>query len=159
MSWTKRQFVEEAFSEIGMADYVFDLTPSQMNAALKRLDALILFFNSKGIRLGYNASTGDISDLDDDSGLPDSAYQAVVAGLAMRLATSFGKKASIDTRQAAQAGLTALMAQSAKPIERQLDRSVPAGAGNKPWRDGSDPFLNPISDPLAVGDDSLLDFD
>jgi hypothetical protein len=32
VSYTKRQFVEEAFAEIGLASYVFDLTPQQITA-------------------------------------------------------------------------------------------------------------------------------
>ena len=30
MGWTKRQFIEQAFDEIGLASYAFDLGPEQM---------------------------------------------------------------------------------------------------------------------------------
>ena len=40
MGWTKRQFVTQAFEEIGLASYVFDLTPEQLQSALRRLDAM-----------------------------------------------------------------------------------------------------------------------
>ena len=31
MGWTKREYVEQAFEEIGLASYVFDLTPEQFD--------------------------------------------------------------------------------------------------------------------------------
>ena len=39
--WTKREFITQAFEEIGLAAYVFDLTPEQLNSALRRLDAMV----------------------------------------------------------------------------------------------------------------------
>lgn len=53
MGWTKRQFVTQAFEEIGLASYVFDLTPEQLDSALRRLDTMIASWNALGIRLGY----------------------------------------------------------------------------------------------------------
>mgnify|MGYP003525752305 CR=1 FL=1 len=53
MGWTKRQFVTQAFEEIGLAAYVFDLTPEQLQSALRRLDSMMASWNAKGIRLGY----------------------------------------------------------------------------------------------------------
>ena len=32
MAWTKRQIVTQAFEEIGLASYVFDLEPEQLRA-------------------------------------------------------------------------------------------------------------------------------
>lgn len=51
MSWTKRQFMTAAFEEIGLAAYVYDLTPEQMQSAVKRMDAMIAGWNSNGVRI------------------------------------------------------------------------------------------------------------
>jgi len=53
MGYSKRQFVEAAFEEVGLAAYVFDLQPQQLESALRRLDAMMAEWNAKGIRLGY----------------------------------------------------------------------------------------------------------
>lgn len=159
MSWTKRQFVEAAFEEIGLAAYVYDLQPEQMNAALRRLDAMMATWNNKGVRLGYPLpSTAGGSDLDEESGVPDSANQAVILNLAIQLAPGFGKAVSPDTKRNAKDALNGLLMISAKPPEMQLPGSMPSGAGNKPHRGDSREFLEGPSDPLLAGDDGVLDF-
>ena len=55
MGYKKRQFISAAFEEIGLASYVFDLQPEQLQSALRRLDAMMADWNAKGIRLGYPA--------------------------------------------------------------------------------------------------------
>ena len=56
MSWTKRQFVEQALEELGLASYEFDLQPEQMNSALIKLDAMIAAWASRGLKLNYPLS-------------------------------------------------------------------------------------------------------
>jgi len=74
MGYSKRQFVTAAFEEIGLASYVFDLNPEQMESALRRLDAMMADWNAKGIRLGYPLpSSPQNSDLDEQTNVPDSA--------------------------------------------------------------------------------------
>ena len=46
MSYSKRQIVEQAFEELGLATYVFDMTPDQFDSALKRLDRKSTRLNS-----------------------------------------------------------------------------------------------------------------
>jgi hypothetical protein len=46
MGWTKRQFITQAFEEIGLAAYVFDLTTEQLQSALRRMDAMVAGWNS-----------------------------------------------------------------------------------------------------------------
>ena len=53
MAYTKRDIVNQAFGEIGMADYVFDLQPQQLDSALRQLDMMMATWNGKGIRIGY----------------------------------------------------------------------------------------------------------
>ena len=56
MGWTKREYIEQAFEEIGLASYVFDLTPEQLQSALRKLDAMLAEWNAKGLRLGLSTA-------------------------------------------------------------------------------------------------------
>ena len=46
MGYSKRQFVEAAFAEVGLASYVFDLQPQDLEQALRRLDAMMAEWNA-----------------------------------------------------------------------------------------------------------------
>ena len=159
MGWTKRQFVLQAFEEIGLASYVYDLTPEQLNSALFKLDAMMGTWNGKGIRIGY-PTPGDpeSSDLDAQTNVPDSANEAIFTNLAIRIAPGFGKNVSPDTKATARAGYEVLLSRAARPMEMQMPASMPSGAGNKPWATDN-PFLDPPVDPLLAGQDSAIDFD
>lgn len=161
MAYTKRDIISMAFEEIGLAGYVFDLQPQQLESALRRLDSMMATWNGKGLRLGYPLpSSPASSDLDQDTNVSDFAIEAMALNLAVRIAPGYGKTPSPDTKASAKSAYNQLMAQSAKPIEMQLDNmSIPAGAGAKGFRNSRDPFLrNPI-DPLTVGPDSILDLE
>ena len=161
MAYTKRDIVEQAFEEIGLASYVFDLQPQQLDSALRRLDAMMATWNAKGIRLGYPlpSSPAD-SDLDQDTGVPDNAIEAMVLNLAVRVAPGFGKTVSPDTKGNAKRAYNELLANSAMPLEMQLgNETIPSGAGNKGWRYYNNPFLRAPQDPLQVGSDGILDLE
>lgn len=161
MGWTKRQFIEQAFEEIGLAAYVFDLTPEQMQSALRRLDAMVAGWNANGIRIGWPMpSNPDNSDIDADTGAPDIANEAIYLNLAVRLAPSFGKVLSPDTKAGADFAYSNLLNQTSSPTpERQAPNTLPRGAGTKPWRScSSNQFLKTPSDPLVTGDDNKLNF-
>ena len=82
MGYTKQQFVSAALEEIGLASYVFDLQPEQLQSALRRLDAMMADWNGKGIRLGYPLpSSPQDSDLDEETLVPDSAYETIICSL------------------------------------------------------------------------------
>lgn len=151
---TKRSLINQAFEELGVAAYVFDLAPEQITSAHTRLTAMLLGWNGQGIRLGYDAS----DDIDGDAGVPDYANEAIYTNLAVRLAPTIGKQASAETLKAAKLAYNLLLQRAAMPEEMQLNSSIPAGAGHKYWRDAGDPFLRPPSDPVNVGPDGPLEF-
>lgn len=159
MAFTKRDIISQAFAEIGLAEYTFDLMPEQWQSALRRLDAMIGQWEMKGIRLGYpipDSYAG--SSLDENSNAPDTALEALYLNLAVRLAPGYGKTPSPDTKSLASVAYKTLLGQSAQPIPMQIDNmAVPAGAGWKYWRDTPYPFLEPPSNRLAEGDDGYLD--
>ena len=161
MAYTKRDIVEQAFEEIGLASYVFDLQPQQLDSALRRLDAMMATWNAKGIRLGYPLPSSPAgSDLDQETGVPDNAIEAMVLNLAVRVAPGFGKTVSPDTKGNAKRAYNEIVANSAMPIEMQLgNQTIPAGAGNKGWRYYNNPFLREPQDPLQVGSDGIFDLE
>ena len=161
MSWTKREVVTNAFEEIGLANYVFDLQPEQLQAGLRRLDNMMATWNSRGLRLGYplpDSPSG--SDLDQETGVTDEAIEAMVSGLAIKLAPLFGKTVSPDTKATARSAYVALLNRRTNTIEKHIDESaVPAGQGLKYWRLSGDPFLYPEGNGLTTGPDDVLEME
>lgn len=160
MGWTKRQLVTQAFEEIGLAAYVFDLTPEQLQSALRRMDSMVAGWNSNGVRIGYTLpSSPDASDIDADSGVPDYANEAIFLGLACRIAPSYGKTVSAETKAWADTAYSNMANQVAIPTpERQLPGTLPRGQGSKPWRNIYRPYITPPDDPLLAGEDGPIEF-
>ncbi len=159
MSYTKRQYITAAFEEVGLAAYVYDLQPEQLQSALRKLDAMMAMWNAKGIRLGYPVpSSPQNSDLDEETGVSDDANEAIILGLGIRLAPSFGKIPMPETKQNANYAYKALLAKSTMPNEQQIT-GLPKGAGHKPWRVEDDPFLRDAdTNPLQIEEGGNLDF-
>ena len=130
MSWTKRQIINQAFSEIGLANYTFDLAPEQWQDVLIKLDSMLAGWGVQGIRLGYPIENILVSDLDTDSNIADWAIEAVYTNLSARIAPSFGKVISQDTRATARKSFYLLLKQVSKVPQRKII-GLPAGAGNK----------------------------
>lgn len=159
MGWTKREFVEQAFTEIGLAGYIFDLTPEDLQAALRQLDSMLAKWNGRGIRIGWPMPSSPAnSDLDQQTDVPDSANEAIYCGLAVRLAPTFGKTVAPQTQFFAKEGYDLLLSIAAQPMEKQFPSTLPAGAGNKPWRNNDSPFIRPPVDPLLAGPDGPIEF-
>lgn len=160
MSWTKKNLIDQAFEEIGLAAYVYDLTPEQYQSALRRLDAIVATLEAKGIRLGYPLpSAPNSSSLTVETNVPDTAAEALFTMLAIRIAPQFGKTVSMETKQVARASYLSLLQKAVGvPNERQLQGTLPRGAGNKPWRYDT-VYVDQPDDPLAVGPDADFDFE
>ena len=159
MGYSKRQFLTASFTEIGLANYVFDLQPEDLESALRRLDSMMAEWNAKGIRLAYPIpGSPEDSDLDAQSDVPDSANEAIITNLAMRLAPSYGKQVSPLTMTTAKIAYNTLLSRAALPMQQQMPGTMPAGAGNKPWRVYDDPFLRPPVEPVLTGRDGPLEY-
>lgn len=132
MSYTKRQFINAALEEIGIASYDFDISPEQYDSALRRLDVLMANWYAKKIILGYPLPTSpENSVIDAETTVPDSANEAIILNLAIRLAPGYGKAVSMDTKSAAKDSFNTLAGIHAMPDEMQLPSTMPAGAGHK----------------------------
>lgn len=157
MGYTRRDFVNAAFEEIGLASYAYDATAEELSGAMRRLDSMMAEWNARGIRIGYPIPSGPTSgSLDDETNAPDSAWEAIVTGLAIRIAPSYGKALSVDTRANFGRAYQALLNIHAQPAEMQLKR-MPLGGGNKPYRWGDNYTTDPV-DRLVTGDDGVLEF-
>lgn len=160
MPYTKRQLIEQAYEEIGLASYAFDLSPEQMQAAGRRLDSMMATWMERGILVGYPLSSdpGNL-DISQDTGLPDYAVEAVALNLGIRLAPTVGRQVMPDTKASAKAAYDALIVRAAIPNEQQYPYGTPAGAGAKPWRLTGDPFLpSPNDEPINLGQNGQLVF-
>lgn len=156
MGWTKRDFVLAAFEEAGLAAYVFDLTADELQSALRKLDSMMATWNAKGIRLGYPIpSSPTDSDLDQDSGVPDAANEAIYTNLAMKIATGYGKQILPDTKISAKLALDTLYAIAGMPPEQQLPGTMPLGAGHLPHGHHRN-FADMPQQPLLAGQDGEI---
>jgi hypothetical protein len=159
MAYTKRQFVEAALTEIGLASYVFDIQPEQLEYARRRLDAMMADWNGKGLRLSYPIpASPEQGSLAEETNVPDSANEAVILNLAVRLAPSYGKQIMPDTRLLAKTAYDTVLQRATAPIELQFPDTLPSGAGNKYWRDADDPFMPTPVDPVETGPEGILEF-
>ena len=158
MSWTKRQFIAQAFEEIGLAAYVFDLTPEQLDSALRRMDSMVAGWNANGVRISYPLpSSPQNSDIDAESNVPDFANEAIYLGLACRLAPAFGKALSPETKMYADMAYNNMANQAAIPTpERLMPQTMPRGQGTKPWRNFNNPFVYAPAKDVDAGADSPI---
>lgn len=158
MSFTKRQFIEQSFDELGLAGYIFDLSAEQLQSALYKLDAMLAQWNSYGIRISYPLpSSPEVSDLDEETSVPDSANMAIIKNLATILAPSYGKSVSPELKSDARTSFDMLLSWASTIPKRQFMRNTPMGSGNKPWLWSYGSFLPGPYDYIEVGKDGLLE--
>lgn len=159
MAYDKRWYVEKAFAKVGLAAYVFDLEPEQMQEALDLLDSMMATWDGKGIRVGWSIPNAEnASSLDDEVDVPYFAREAIFLQAGIRLAPNFGKTISPEHKLNAKTALDDLMIFTARPIPMQFPETLPSGAGNKPWRTVDNPFLGPPSEQIEAGGDGPIDF-
>ena len=158
MSWTKREIVNQAFEEIGFANYNFDLDPEQLQSALRKLDAMMAQWNIRGIRIPYPLSSSpDGSSLDQDTEVPDWAVEPMYINLSIRIAPSLGKVLSREAKADAKLSYNTLLRINAGPPEMQIT-NLPRGAGSKYWRIRRSPLLPRAQDVIEGGSDGAIDF-
>lgn len=160
MSYTKRQLIEDAFAELALAGYVFDLSPEDLQTALRRMDSMVALWAAKNINISYPLSANpDDSYISQNANIQPYAVDAVICNLALSIAPSFGKQIPQDIRIRAKRGLDFLCSIAAIPPQVKMPSHLPIGAGNKSWRLTNNPFAPiPKDDPLVVGGNGNLDF-
>lgn len=157
--WTKRQLLDAAFGEAGLAAFFADLSADQIQSAGKRLDAMMAGLNQQGLQIGYNmSSTPGNFDPDQLSGLPDGAYELVMSGLAIRIAPAYGKAISNDTRALYNRALDAMKVRAAFPQSIAIPKGYPIGVGYKATPGYYSEFA-PGATPAISAGDQPLEFD
>ena len=144
MGYSKRQFIREALSEIGIADYEYDVSAEQREAVLRRLDTMMGSWLGKGIDLGYPLPDDpEFSDDTIDTEVQTYANEAIITNLAIRISPSYGKEPSARTLITAKDSLNVLYLKFGQPTERQLPQ-MPVGAGYKQydWPFSEDPEVS-----------------
>jgi hypothetical protein len=155
MSYTKRQLVIEALTEIGLSSYSFDLSTDQIEQAIKRLDSMVASWGARGIRLGFPLpGSPEEADANTETNLPDWAWEAVITNLAVRIAPAYGKTVGPDTKATARESYHTLLGRFAMPDEMQTG-ALPAGAGHKSI---DAPFLDAPIESIGAGPDATIDF-
>jgi hypothetical protein len=143
---TKRFILDQAFDEIGLAGYVFNLSGSDLMSAIYKLDAMVASWESLSTSIGWVFSANPLdSDPDQQITVPDAALQPLIANLAVRLAPAFGKQVSIETKSAAIMGLNALRTRFVSIPDKVYPDNLPIGTGNRlPLSNNFYPVTNPL---------------
>jgi hypothetical protein len=130
MSYTKGDLVSSALEEIGIAEFEFDISPEQRQSAIRKMDMMMAEWGARKIRLFYPLTKSQTPDPDQETDVPDWAGEAIVTNLAVRIAPSYGKQVSPETKATARNAYTTLCGRFSSPVEMQLP-SMPKGAGYK----------------------------
>lgn len=153
--YTKRLIITEAFAELRLAGYVFDLTAEELQGAARRLEVMIAAWAGDGIDLGYvHAADAQAIDLDAQSGVALRWIRAVVCWLAMDIAANYGKQVHSQTIRSATDGMSAMLSLAAFP-PTQSPKMLPRGAGNR-YSEGE--FFSPPNLSSIESADGGLDF-
>jgi len=150
---TKAQIIRDAYTAGGLASYVFDLTSEEITAAQRAMDAMLAQWSVRGLRIAYNAPGG----LDEESGVPDWAVEAVVSNLALKVGAMVGKQPMPSMLATAATSYNTVAAVSMSVPERaRVNMAVPAGAGNRS-EDAWNIYLPEPVEPITTGGDGPLD--
>lgn len=144
MTWTKREIITQAFEELGLAAYAFDLKPEEMQSAMVKLDTMMADWTARGIVFDpvYPNPAGPTDgDLDDETNAPIDANAPMFNNLALLLGPPFGKTPRPETMKMAASGFSLLMGKVVVPAIQMT--GMIRGAGNKhPLY----PFIEPVAE-------------
>lgn len=132
---TKRQLVEQMFTECALNGWEFDITAAEKDTALTRLDMLMWELRGRGLDLGYNFPTAiGQGALTDALGCSDQAFFGLAVLGAQRLCPTMGKTLSRESRETLNAAMKAVRSAAVTLVPTvQLAPGTPIGSGNKPW--------------------------
>ena len=137
MSYTKRQFVTEAYAELAFAEYVFDMGPEGLQTGLRILDRMMAEWDAEGVRCRYPLpDSPQDSNLDTETNVFDGANSAIVTNLALRLAKTRGKVPTPEMKIDASRAKKTLIKFLVRVPQMHLTPNTPVGAGYKTWRQG-----------------------
>lgn len=124
----KRDIIELAFDDCGLAGYEFDRTPEEQTMALRKLNAMMMEWPWS--LLGYRQPTYAVGLPEEPSGVPDDTVNTIAQYLAQRIAPGIGTSLPPEQRATMARSLSLLQAQYAKVP----DTTVPDGFPRGKWR-------------------------
>lgn len=127
----KREILEMAFDDCGLAGYEFDRTPEEQSMALRKLNALMLELPWSA--LGYDQPSYGVGQAEGGSGIPDFAVNAVSQYLALRIAPGIGLTLSPEYSKTAARSLVTLQAALATTPTMTLPGNTVRGSGQRPY--------------------------
>lgn len=135
-TWTKQQFIDESLAEIGIDAETYSVTSNDYARALKRLDAMVATWDNRGITVGYPMHDDPAnSALTEETDVPDRARDPIIYGLAVKLASMYGRQVMRETKLAARDGLQSLALFATRPESTvKLPERLPIGSGHKTYR-------------------------
>ena len=125
----KRDIIELAFDDCGMAGYEFDRTPEEQGMALRKLNAMMAEWPWSN--LGYAQPSYGAGQVEGPSGIPDFAISAVAQYLALRIAPGMGASISSETRASMAHSRATLFGQIATIPDMALPGNTPRGQGER----------------------------
>lgn len=140
----KGDYIQAAFEQIVVSGKTSKPQPSEVETALKRFNGMMLDWENKGVHLGWNIGSNNPND---ESGLPDWCFEAVVTNLALKIMPIYGKLATKDQRDEAADSYTAICLCCVGDME--YPDTMPVGAGNQRYGYSSRRFFvekNPKTD-------------
>lgn len=137
----KSALVDGAYEFCGLNGQEYERTPEEMSTGLKRLNSLMALLKKKGIDLGYNAPIYGNGLLEEGSGIPADATEAVSALLAKRLAPTLGAQLTAEATAIAAGALSDLMAHYTLPPPSRCPTVRMRSAGRRAY--GSITTLQP----------------
>lgn len=122
----KGEYIQAAYQQIQVSGITSNPTPQEDQTALIRLNSMLLDWEGKGVKLGWNIGSDDPSS---ESGLPDWAFEAVITNLALKLLPIYGKMASKEQREDASDSYQSITLSCIENVE--YPDTMPVGAGNQ----------------------------
>lgn len=125
----KRDIIELAFDDCGLAGYEFDRTPEEQSMALRKLNALML--EHPWNQLGYTQPAYGVGLAEEPSGLPDDTINAVAQYLALRIVPGIGASLSPEQKATMARSLALLQSEYAVIPTMDLAGSTVRGSGQR----------------------------
>ena len=128
---TKLDIAEGAFQTAALSGLVMKPEPEDYARALSELERMVRSWEPQ-LKIGYSLSPSTINvDGTVDAMIADTAEEAVVMNLAMRILRNYAKEATPQLRADALAAKKRLYPM--KPVTRKQNPLQPRGAGGNPY--------------------------
>lgn len=127
MSIINSDLISDALREISVLDETETASAEQGATGLRKMNQLMADWEESGIKLGYFSQT----TLSDTCPIPLYAESGVITNLAIKLASSYGAKVSIELASAGLDGLSTILRTAMNDALPQADmQNRPFGEGD-----------------------------